>query len=482
MPEPWLPILPGFHPDPSICRVGDDYFLITSTFEYLPGVPIYHSRDLVNWSLIGHVLDRPDQLPRANTGGGIYAPTLRHRDGVFWMVTTDVDRLERGQLLVSATDAAGPWSEPLFIAGAIGIDPDLVWDGEGRCLLTWAGFADGPRILQAEVDLHTALLVEAPRTLWRGTGLAFTEGPHLYERDGWWYLMVAEGGTERGHGVSVARSRSPRGPFESHPSNPVYSHRSRTDPVQNIGHADLVERPEGSWAAVHLGVRPRGVTPGFHVNGRETFLSDVEWEDGWPSISRSFRTPRRSVGFDDSFSAPDFDDRWVSPGRWLEEFARADDGLRLRGSVGSAILARVTSEAWTAELTLVSGDGALLLRLDDDHFVRVAVSENLIEAHLGITGGALTLESIPRLGGPVTLTMTAEERPSVPFDRTGPDRLRFGVRFADGELVELGDADGRYVSTEVAGGFTGRMIGAELLGSDAHVSRIRFTPDEGDSR
>ena len=301
------PVIPGFHPDPSICRVGDTYYLVTSSFEYAPGVPIFRSTDLRSWEQIGHVLDRPSQLDvsKAGPSGGIFAPTLRHHDGRFWMITTNWAD-DGGQLLVHAEDPAGPWSEPVRIPSAMGIDPDLAWDDDGTCLMSYAGFGPdgGEGIVQSAIDPLTGEVLTERRWLWSGTGGKFPEGPHLYRIGEWWYLLIAEGGTERGHAVTIARSRSPQGPFESNPGNPLITHRGTDEPVQNTGHADLVERPDGGWAIVYHGVRARGSSPEWHVLGRETFADEVVWEDGWPVLTghvepacrRTSRSPRTSTG------------------------------------------------------------------------------------------------------------------------------------------------------------------------------------------
>ncbi|MFC8943553.1 glycoside hydrolase family 43 protein, partial [Streptomyces griseoincarnatus] len=233
-----VPIVPGFHPDPSICRVGDDYYLANSSFEYAPGVPLWHSRDLLTWTLVGNILDRPDQFlaGHASPYGGVYAPTLRHHDGRFWLITTDVSAGRPGQLVVSAEDPSGPWTAPMFLEGLQGIDPDLAWDADGTCYVTFCSNGpEGPGIAQARVDLEAGTVLETPRRLWSGTGLAHPEAPHLYRRGEYWYLIIAEGGTERGHSVSVARADRPEGPYAGAPANPVLSHRSTTHPVQNTG-------------------------------------------------------------------------------------------------------------------------------------------------------------------------------------------------------------------------------------------------------
>jgi xylan 1,4-beta-xylosidase len=272
------PVIPGFAPDPSVCRAGGDYHLAVSSFEYVPGVPIWHSRDLVRWRQIGNALDRPEQLalpPDLLASRGVYAPTLRHHDGRFWLVTTVVGGA--GTIILTAEDPAGPWSDPVHL-DIPDIDPDLAWDEDGRCWCTFAGVRTVP------IDPATGTLLGTPQRIWSGTGLQYPEGPHLYRIDGWWYLLLSEGGTECGHALSIARGRSPRGPFEPCPANPVLSHRSTDHPIQNTGHGDLVRARDGSWWMVLLGVRPRGRTPSYHGLGREVFLAPVRWEDGWPVV------------------------------------------------------------------------------------------------------------------------------------------------------------------------------------------------------
>ncbi|WP_328709006.1 glycoside hydrolase family 43 protein [Microbispora hainanensis] len=236
-------------------------------------MPIFHSRDLTTWNQIGNVLDRPSQLRlrTAPSSGGIYAPTLRHHDGLYMLITTNVS--DRGHFIVSAEDPAGPWSDPIVVDGLPSVDPDLAWDEDGTCWCTYATFgAEAGTIMQVPIDPLRGEILDAPRPLWSGTGLAAPEAPHLYRIDGTWYLLIAEGGTARGHAVSVARAPKATGPFEGCPANPVLSHRSTGSTIQNTGHGDLVQAPDGSWHMLLLGVRPRGVTPGFHVLGRETFL------------------------------------------------------------------------------------------------------------------------------------------------------------------------------------------------------------------
>ena len=202
------PIIKGMNPDPSVCRVGEDYYLVTSSFHYFPGVPVYHSRDLVNWEQIGHVLERESQLPlpEARSWSGIYAPTIRHHDGKFYMITTNCS--SKGNFIVTATDPAGDWSEPMWI-DMPGIDPDLFWDEDGTCWYTGSG-NDG--IVQCKINPDTGEQLSEPEMIWFGTDGRYPEAPHIYKKDGWYYLLISEGGTECGHGVTIARSRFVDGP------------------------------------------------------------------------------------------------------------------------------------------------------------------------------------------------------------------------------------------------------------------------------
>ncbi|MGK9147145.1 glycoside hydrolase family 43 protein [Plantibacter flavus] len=478
------PILPGFHPDPSICRVGHDYYLATSSFEYFPGVPLFHSTDLVSWTQIGHVLSRRNQFRRGDPSAslGIYAGTLRHHAGRFWYITTNMSDYFGGQLIVSAEEPVGPWTDPIFVPGALGIDPDLAWDDEGTCYLTWKDFAiDG--ILQSRLDLDSGELLDDPYPVWQGSGLDAPEGPHLYEISGTWYLMLAEGGTERGHAVTIARSSHPAGPFEPHPENPVFSRRSLvSSPVQNVGHADLVEGPDGRWSAVYLGVRARGSTPGFHVIGRETFLAGIDWVDGWPSFDvGAYDVPRAVTAFVDDFDAERLHDRWVTPGGEPQHAA----ALSPRGGVDLAnvedssglLCVRVRDLRWSAE-AVVEAAGRFLLRLDDRHWYGLIVDEGAVRAVAQLGDITHELGSIALGGASVTVRIEAVDprRQPAPLYFSGPDDIVLSVVDEDRVEHELGRMDGRYVSTEVAGGFTGRMLAVGATAEGGRLLSVAYTP------
>jgi len=277
------PIIPGFYPDPSICRVGDDYYMVHSSFEYFPGVPVFHSKDLVHWRLIGHCLTRKSQLnlEKRQSSQGIFAPTIRYHNGIFYMITTHV--WGGGNFYVTAANPAGPWSDPVWVERD-GIDPSLFFDDDGKVYYTRQVGGEKGYAGQRLLNLQTGKLEGELKELWRGTGGVWPEGPHLYKVRGKYYLMISEGGTSYGHSITIARSESPWGPFEPNPNNPILTHRHLPDhPFQGLGHGDLVETPDGWWI-VFLGFRPQGGR--FHHLGRETFLAPVKWtEDGWPVVN-----------------------------------------------------------------------------------------------------------------------------------------------------------------------------------------------------
>lgn len=284
------PIIPGFNPDPSVCRDGEDFYLVTSSFEFFPGVPIYHSKNLVNWRLIGYCLSRNEQLPllgcKASTG--IYAPTLRKHKDVFYMTTTNVSG--KGNFIVHAKDINGPWSDPVWItpeAGSrdTGIDPSLLFHNEKAYFCTTGNDGKGQGVSLSEIDPVTGQKFTPAKCISHGTGGRFPEAPHIYFIDGWFYLLLAEGGTEYGHMVTIQRSRDIYGPYEGCPYNPILSHRDRGGhPIQAVGHADIFQDQNGAWWMVCLGIRPSG-WPMLHNLGRETFLAPLSWKNGWPIVA-----------------------------------------------------------------------------------------------------------------------------------------------------------------------------------------------------
>lgn len=468
------PVIAGCHPDPSVCRADGAYYLACSSFEYFPGVPIFRSRDLVHWEQIGNALDRfplPETTP---SSGGVYAPTLRYHDDRFWLITSDVSG--GGTVLFTATDPAGSWSGPVRLPEVTGIDPDLAWDDEGRCWCTYAG------VEQVQIDPLAGRTLSEPRRIWSGTpGAQWPEAPHLYSIGGYWYLLIAEGGTERGHCVSVARGPAPDGPFEPCPANPILSHRSTSRPIQNTGHGDLIKAPDGSWWLVLLGVRLRGGTPGWHVMGRETYLAPVTWAGGWPVVAEVATVmaappwpayPIAEPPVRDDFDEPRLHPRWISlrsrpadsfsvtdPAGWLTLNARGrsldEPAAMLVGRRQQHLSCRVRALADPA-----AGHGGLVVRLDERHHYEVEVGGGAARAlaRIGPVRQVLADRTVPP--GPLVLRIEVRAtEPGLGAPTQGPDTVLLGVEDPGGTVTVLAELDGRYLSTEVAGGFTGRVVG-----------------------
>ncbi|KAK7039419.1 glycosyl hydrolase [Favolaschia claudopus] len=295
------PILPGWNPDPSILRVGSDYFIATSTFEYFPGHPIYHSKDLVNWKLIGHGLNRPSQLSLFGTptDAGIWAPSLRYHapTKTFYLASTTryaytaEYRLFPRSFFVTTRDIfSNKWSDPVYF-DALGYDTDLFWDTNGDVYATWAGINNAVdkiySIYQNKIDIKTGNSLTAAQLIFEGilphNSSARPEGPHIYHINSTYYLLIAEGGAGPEHRSTIQRGPSPSGPWENNSKNPIlFNGANMSLPVQDTGHADFVQAPDGSWWGVALGVRPQDGNFNHQQLGRETFLFPVTWEDGWP--------------------------------------------------------------------------------------------------------------------------------------------------------------------------------------------------------
>lgn len=294
------PILPGFYPDPSICRVGDNFYLVNSSFEYFPGVPISMSKDLVHWKQIGSVLTRPSQIALDSVKygiSGVYAPSIRYHDGLFYMTTTMIgskNPKRAGHFIVTAKNPAGPWSEPYMLDNTSGIDPCLFFDDNGKAYFIATRFANKSEekywkhsiIWMQELNLTTMKLVGDEKVILSQGGALHNarnaEGPRMLKHNGYYYLIIAEGGTGDDHAVTAFRSKNIEGPYETDPRNPILTNRcmGRDYPIQCIGHADMVDTPAGDWWMVALGVRP--YANGCYNLARETFLVPMRWEGDWP--------------------------------------------------------------------------------------------------------------------------------------------------------------------------------------------------------
>ncbi len=299
------PILPGYYPDPSICRVGGDYYLVNSTFSYFPGVPIFHSTDLVNWNQIGHVLDRPEQIDLSGLGisEGIFAPTIQHHEGRFYMITTLVGK--EGNFVVTSSDPKGPWSNPVWLPKVKGIDPSLFFDENGHSYIVFNSdppnnkpLYNGHRSIKIiEFDKESLQTVGESQILVNG-GVdiskkpVWIEGPHLFKHGEYYFLSAAEGGTSVNHSQVIFRTKSLDKPFIPWENNPILTQRhldpKRPNPISATGHADLIQTQHGDWWAVFLATRPYDNRDSYNI-GRETFLAPVEWtKDNWPVINPEY--------------------------------------------------------------------------------------------------------------------------------------------------------------------------------------------------
>ena len=512
------PVLPGCYPDPTICRVDDTFYLVTSTFEYLPGLPVFRSTDLAHWEQIGHVVDRLGQLDYDGiaSSGGLYAPTLRYHDGMYYLVCTMVDPNDAtrgGNFLMTATDPAGPWSDPQWL-DEDGIDPSIFFDDDGRAWMHGTRLARDPEwfhqteVWVRELDLARMSLTGPEHVVWTGAvrGAVWAEGPHLYKVDGTYYLLAAEGGTEIHHAISVARADAVTGPYEGCKGNPVLTHRNlgKGADVVGVGHADLVQAPDGSWWAVLLAMRPYG---GYHYNlGRETFLVPVTWEDGWPLFAPgNGRVPEQvEVPFarDDAPGTVQGTASGVVP---------ADDLRWTAVRRPPSSVAQPRGTGWDLPLrpsTLADLDVPAFLGLRQQHRdvdvravvradlapgeeVGVAVRQSELDhVRLAVTrvdrDGARQAVAVQVRGG------VASELGRVPLDGVGDEVvLTVSVRGQDYRLLAAGPgqepvtvavADGRTLDTVSTGGFLGLWIG--VYGSSvgrptstvARVNEVTYLP------
>jgi hypothetical protein len=460
--------------------VGDRYYLVTSTCEYGPGLPVLESEDLATWRQIGNVVTRTSQVPltHARSSLGLFAPTIRFHEGIFYVVSTLVGR---GHFVVTATDPAGPWSDPLWLDGE-GWDPSLVFDGDETHLL----YSTGHAVFCYPFDRRTGLALGPHVELWAGTGGDAPEGPHLYRHDGYWFLVIAEGGTSAGHAVTVARSTELYGPYEGSPGNPVLTHRGLSSPFQAIGHADLVDTPDGRWYAVVLGSRPVG-GHGYQLLGRETFLVSVEWEDDgsgpWPRFGDGGRVPVSSgipgepptLAFDDPLTAP--------PGLGWLSVRTAEPGFVTTGPAGLGLTARATTLDDTEEVPAFLGrrqdshryvasvrvapdahvEGGIALRRDErHHYEMLSDSEGTVRVAARIGDLRQVVAQTATGGAPLELRVCAVPRPNSPVEGSGVYEFSYrdvGTGEEPGPWIRISHLESRYLSTEVAAGFTGVVAG-----------------------
>lgn len=476
------PIVPGFNPDPSVCRVGDDYYLTTSSFEYFPGLPIYHSKDLVNWQQIGHCLNRDSQLDlrKAGASGGLYAPSLRYHKGTFYVICTNVSA--GGNFFCTATDPAGPWSDPVWV-DVKSIDPDIFWDENDDAYFITQGDA-GIRV--TPINVKTGKVTGPERLVWGGIGGRFPEAPHLYKKDGYYYLLLAEGGTEYMHGVTIGRSKSIYGPYESCPLNPILTHANRkgqSSQIQGTGHADLIQAHDGSWWAVFLAFRVTTAWSNFHILGRETYLAPVDWPtNGWPQVNGDGTvaldmkvTTLPLHPFEKAPVRNEFED--AAPGmEWeylrnpvRENYSLTERRGQLRISAAPSTLDEATTVSFigrrqtqheftaTTKVTLVAGNetdeaGMTLLQNNRHHY-------DLLTKKVA---GKAVVQLRVRLGAISYVVAEKQVKGETLYLQVKGEPNTYSFYFSateKGKYDSLGTLDTRYLSSEVAGGFTGVMIG-----------------------
>ncbi|MFP4975485.1 glycoside hydrolase family 43 protein [Paenibacillus sp. CN-4] len=488
------PVIKGFYPDPSVCKVNERYYLVCSSFQYFPGVPIFESKDLINWTQIGHCLTRKSQvqLESVNSSGGVFAPTLRYANGRFYMTTTN-DTL-RQNFYVWTDNIYGEWSDPIFVDQG-GIDPDLFFE-DGKTYFMSNGTDDNGvgGIVQCEIDIETGRKLTPSTPIWQGTGGRYLESPHLYKINGRYYLLAAEGGTEYGHMVIYARGDSPSGPFEAYPHNPVLTNRNLGGyELQGVGHSDLVQDDAGNWWLLHLGFRQIGQYLTFHHLGREVFLTPVTFgEDGWFTAGHrgttlmSFETGRIAETVIQqeqklvTFENTNWNLDWCYLRHPDEKNYQFDfESIKLTGTGVTlddpasptfiGIRQRDFHAVISCEVSLTGGEAGITLYMDENHHYDLAIRAHgdgyeVIE-RLNI-GDIKSVEKTLGLGSSNHAALVI---------KSSPTHYHFYVQ-TEGTETMLGSAQTRYLSSEVAGGFTGVMIGlyatGDGLGPNAEFTRF----------
>lgn len=476
------PVIPGFSPDPTVCRVGEDYYLSTSTFEMYPGLPIYHSRDLVNWTLIGNALNTPSQLnlEGLNHFGGLYAPTLRYHEGLFYLTCNVVGGI--GNFVVTAEDPAGPWSEP-YIMDDFGIDGDLFFDTDGRLYYARQDGGSDGSIVIAELDSKTFKPLEKFQKIFRNPDYIWNEGPHIYLIEGKYYLMLAAGGTGRGHTELIAVGDSVRGPFKQSPA-PALSHAKRPGhPVQNTGHADMIQAHDGSWWGVYLAVRPGETNSSL---GRETHLAPITWEDGWPyfgdkgHVELEFKSPafageqKVQSTWEDNFDSEELGLEWLhvrNPEPDQYSLSKKKNWLALKGGAGrpqefkpfayAGVRQRwITAQAETLIDFEPSGkeEAGLMLRANDDNFVTLGVVARDKGRHLVVKARMAGLE----------LSFGGTEIPQGALHlrvRTGREQLHLASSQDGKKWTTAAVMDAGFLEQADGSGFTGATYGPYATGN-----------------
>ena len=510
------PIMPGFYPDPSICAVGEDYYLCNSTFAYFPGLSVMHSKDLVHWEQIGNVLDRHSQLPLegADHSQGLFAPTIRYYNGVFYVICTNVTH--GGNFIVTATSPEGPWSEPHYLKEADGIDPSLFFDDDGKCY--YIGTHENPDggakyngdwyIYIAEVDLENWCLKGEKKDVWNGAlkGCIWPEGPHIYKENGYYYIMHAESGTGPEHSVMICRSKEIWGPYVGNPKNPILTHRhlGKDYPIKYVGHGDIIKTPNGEWFMTMLAVRPLNR---YTTMGRETFLAKFIWEDEWPVVNPGVGMLTEKVEIDlpawdpekhptsytcrtghkNTIPGTDKDYKFAAMKELGDEFLflrnYPDDMYKLDGE-------GLKLKAGKDDIKAVASPSYISIRQQHHHFTSTASFDaSVLKA--GESAGLVLMQNnlynlrAEVIDGECKMILMQDGKDEVIGSTAASGTVNVSV-VVDGletkvlcDGKDLGTASVANLSTEVAGGFVGCCIGvyasANGKDSDTYVNFTEFT-------
>lgn len=488
------PIIRGFYPDPSICEAEGKYYIACSSFQFFPGVPIFESEDLINWKQVANALTRTSQveLHQIPSSGGVFAPTLRYHDGTFYMVTNN--NTFGKNFYITTTDICGEWSEPIFVDQE-GIDPSLLFDDDGKVYFTSNGPDENGKacILQCEIDIKTGEKLTDSTPVWSGSGGRYIESPHLYHIGDWYYLMVAEGGTEYGHMITYARSKNPFGPFEGYAKNPVLTNRNQggnENQIQGIGHGDLICDAKGNYYIVCLGFRQCGIWQPYHQLGREVFIAPVYWqEDGWFTAGdKGIVTEYMEVALEGEQNTKVYDVCFPPVAkdelRWSylrdyhkENYEFTETGLKMRGThltlddVDTPSFVGIRQSEFDTELRVkVRGkakEAGVTFYMDESQHYDLAVINEGEEKKVILTVRTGDAKSV---NGEVALPADCEQAELCIISE--PEVYHFYCMIG-GEKKLLGSARSRYLSSEVAGGFTGVLMG--MYAVDTNGEWAEFT-------